>query len=88
MISTIKAWLAAKGGFSHVAATVFAALIAAYAAVPAFHQLVVNLFKVTPSWLHEILLAAFGLYTWYKNTTKIGITTTTVESTSATTKEN
>lgn len=61
-------WFQSKGGFAHVVAGLFAAAIAAYAVVPDFKNLVFHVYSLTPSWFHEVALAAIGLWTWYKNT--------------------
>lgn len=63
-----QAWLESKGGFAHVAAGVWVGLVAAYAAVPDFTNLINTAYGATPSWLHQTLAALLGLYAWYKNT--------------------
>lgn len=67
----ITAWFESHGGFSHVVATVYIAVVAAYAAVPAFSQLINSAYSHTPSWLHQIAAAVVGLVAWYSNTKKV-----------------
>jgi hypothetical protein len=61
-------WVASKGGYSHTVAIIFAGAVTAYAAVPAFAQLVNSVYAQTPAWFHQIALALVGLFAWYKNT--------------------
>ena len=68
--AAIDNWFKAHGGFSHVVAAVYFGAVAAYAAVPAFQNVCNSLYGSTPSWLHELILAAVGLIAWYKNTRK------------------
>ena len=65
MWSDIKAWFKAQGGFSHVVAATYASAIAAYGLVPAFHQLVIDVWAKTPPGVREVGLAA-----WYTSTHK------------------
>ncbi len=64
---SILAWVATKGGWAHAVANEIAAAVAAYAAVPAFANLVNNVYTVTPGWFHEIALAAVGIWMVYFN---------------------
>lgn len=68
MWSSIQKWFQSKGGASHVIAAGYLSAVAAYAAVPAFATLVNNAYNATPSWFHQIALAAVGVIAWYKNT--------------------
>ena len=52
---------------THSLAAAFAFLVAAYAAVPAFHALVVQVYNYFPALAQQIVMAAFGLYAWYRN---------------------
>ena len=70
MWTDIKAWFAKQGGFAHVVAAVWTAGFAAYAAVPPFHQFVIDVWAKTPSGLHEAIPALVGLVAWYSSTHK------------------
>jgi len=63
----LEAWLDKKGGFTHVVAGLAVTAIGAYAAVPAFHSLVMSLYAILPAWAEQIALALVGLYVWYRN---------------------
>ncbi|MGB6855330.1 MAG: hypothetical protein WBE03_00470, partial [Terracidiphilus sp.] len=75
-------WFESKGGFAHVMAAVFASLMLAYAAVPQFHALVLQIHALLPGWVQEVATTALALYAWYRTTASIRTTTqtTTVES--------
>jgi hypothetical protein len=89
MLTSIKAWVASKGGFAHVAAALFAGAIAAYAEVPAFHSLVVSIYNLIPASGHELILALLGLMAWYKNTqSKPNITVATTQTISQDTSDS
>ena len=64
--ANIKAWFASKGGFTHVMAGLFAAAVLAFGAVPAFHTLCMNVYNALPGWLEDVIMAAVGLYAWYR----------------------
>lgn len=68
--SGIQAWFAAKGGFTHVVAGAYASTVLAYAAVPAFANLLNNVYADFPVWAHELILAALGLAALYMGTKK------------------
>ena len=68
MWNAIVVWCKSKGGWAHVVAVVFVTAVGAYAGVPAFKQLVDGVYGTTPSWAHQVILAALGLYAWYKRT--------------------
>lgn len=70
MLEKIKAWFVAQGGLSHVVAGAWASAIAAYAAVPPFHQLVIDIWAKTPPGLREGGLTVAGLFAWYTSTRK------------------
>lgn len=70
----IKAWFDSKGGAAHVGAAVIAGAVTCYAAVPAFHQLVINIWAKTPPALREIGAAIGGIYTWYRAMHQINAT--------------
>lgn len=66
MWTGIAAWFKAKGGFAHVMAGLFLAAMAAYAEVPQFHALVLQIHAALPGWLQEDLEIGLALYAWYK----------------------
>lgn len=71
MWQDIKAWFSAQGGFAHVVAAVWSGAILAYAAVPPFHQLVIDIWAKTPPGAREVGLAVVGLAAWYSSTRKL-----------------
>lgn len=70
MWEDVKAWLKAKGGIAHIVAVAFTSAIVAYAAVPPFHTLVLDVWAKTPPMAREAGLAFAGLYAWYKQNQK------------------
>ena len=66
LINRVASFVASKGGFSHVVAVVFAGAVLAYAQVPAFHALVLQVYAALPAWLEQWILAGVGLYAWYR----------------------
>jgi hypothetical protein len=62
-----ESWIASKGGFAHLVAAIYLGAIGAYAAVPAFEQLVDNVYGVMPHWLKLVALAVVGCIAWYRN---------------------
>ena len=70
MWKSIGAWIKAQGGFSHVVASVWVAAVGAYAAVPPFHQFIIDVWAKTPPGLREGGLAVAGLLAWYTSTQK------------------
>lgn len=66
--NAIVNWFQSKGGLAHVIAGIYLGAIAAYAAVPAFHQLVTSVNAMLPAWLEQLVLALIGIFAWYKNT--------------------
>ena len=70
MIATIQKWFESRGGFAHVMAAVFASLMLAYAAVPQFHALVLQIHALLPGWSQELLTTGLALYAWYRTTNK------------------
>jgi hypothetical protein len=66
LIQNVGAWFKAKGGFAHVVAAGFASLMLAYAAVPQFHALVLEVHQALPGWAQEGATTALALYAWYK----------------------
>jgi hypothetical protein len=84
MWNEVKAWFASKGGFSHVVAGLFASAVLAYSLVPSFASLLNSIYALIPAWGHEVILAALGLYAWYKkqgNTILSSSTVTTKKTT-------
>jgi hypothetical protein len=65
MWQSIVNWVTAQGGWAHAIVVAIVAVIGAYAAVPAFAELVNNLYAMTPSWFHEVALAAIGIFLTY-----------------------
>ena len=74
MWRSISNWFAAQGGFSHVVASVWLAAVGAYAAVPPFHQFIIDVWAKTPPDAREAGLAVIGLLAWYQNTHKVTVT--------------
>ncbi len=68
---SIQGWFQEKGGFAHVAAAMFASAMAAYAFVPQFHTLVLQVHSMLPAWLQELVTTALALYAWYKSNHKV-----------------
>lgn len=68
MWNSIVAWFKSKGGFAHVLAVVFVFLMAAYAAVPEFHVLVLQVHALLPGWVQELVTTGLALWAWYKTT--------------------
>lgn len=66
MVQQLKQWFQSKGGFAHVMAAIFTSLMVAYAAVPQFHTLVLQIHQALPAWLQELVTTALALYAWYK----------------------
>lgn len=66
-MATLKAFLASHSITTHTVAAVFASLVLAYSAVPAFHDLVLHVYNAIPGKVQEVILAALGLYAWYRN---------------------
>ena len=69
MWNAIVNWVTSKGGWAHAIVIAIAAVVGAYAAVPAFATLVNNLYAMTPSWFHMVALAAVGIFMTYFNPT-------------------
>jgi hypothetical protein len=63
----MKEFLAKYSITTHTVAAVFASLVLAYAAVPAFHSLVLSIYNEVPAQAQSVILAALGLYSWYRN---------------------
>lgn len=70
MWKAISSWFVKQGGFAHVVAGIWAAAIAAYAAVPPFHQFIIDVWAKTPPGIREAGLAIAGLAAWYTSTHK------------------
>lgn len=70
MWKSITAWFAKQGGFAHVVAGLWSGAILAYAAVPPFHQFVIDVWAKTPPFAREGGLAITGLVAWYSSTHK------------------
>jgi hypothetical protein len=66
VIANIQAWFVSKGGVTHVMAVLFVGTVGAFGAVPDFHHLCLKLYHALPGWAEEIVLAAVGIYAWYR----------------------
>lgn len=53
---------------THSVAGAIATLTLLYAEVPAFHNLAVQVFAATPSWVHEVVSAGLAIYAFYNGT--------------------
>lgn len=67
-MASIGQWAASKGGWAHVVAAIFAGVMAAYAAVPQFHDLVQKINAALPGWSEDLFTTGLALYAWYKTT--------------------
>jgi hypothetical protein len=67
--NTIVEWFKSKGGVAHVLALVWLFLVAAYAAVPSFHALVIAIKNALPGPVDDALVALVALIAFYKNWT-------------------
>ena len=63
-----QAWLASKGGFSHLMVVIFLTCMGLYSAVPAFANLLNSVYATLPTWAHEVILAVIGVAAFYKTT--------------------
>lgn len=70
MIAWLKSFWAAHKITTHSLAIGFATLVTLYAAVPAFANLVNQVYAVTPAWFHDVVVAALGVYAFYHGTTQ------------------
>jgi hypothetical protein len=66
MIAWLKAFWASHTITTHSLAVAVATLATLYAAVPAFHELVVSVYSATPAWFHQLATAAFGIWAFYQ----------------------
>ncbi len=73
-MDAIKQWFASKGGYAHVCAAIFVGAMAAYAAVPQFHQLVNQIHDALPAYVQELATTALALWAWYKTTQSRAVT--------------
>ena len=64
MWNKIVAWVSARGGWIHVALLFWIGAVTCYGAVPAFHQLVITVWAITPSPLRLVLAALIGVVGW------------------------
>jgi len=67
LIGNIQAWFVSRGGFSHFMAGLFGTAVAAYAMVPPFHALVLQIQATLPAGVEDAVTAALGIYVWYHN---------------------
>ena len=66
----IKAFFAKHTITTHSLAAAVLTLTTLYAAVPAFHDLVVSAYSHTPSWFHQVATAALGIWAFYQGAGK------------------
>ena len=66
MWASIVAWYKTHSITTHSLVAAFSTLVMLYAAVPEFHQLVVNIYAGTPPWFHQAAAAAFGIWALYQ----------------------
>jgi hypothetical protein len=67
MAFSVDAIISKYSTTTHSVAIVFASLVTAYAAVPAFHTFVLSIYNHVPACAQSAVLAALGLYAWYRN---------------------
>lgn len=70
MREELKAFLAKYPVTTHSLAGAVGTLAFLYAMVPAFHDLVVDAYQLTPSWFHKVAAAAFAIYAFYHGAQK------------------
>jgi hypothetical protein len=66
-MATLTSFYQKYSGLTHTLAAGFASLVLAYAAVPAFHSFVLSIYDHVPNGAQSAILAALGLYAWYRN---------------------
>ena len=69
-LDQIKAWIAAKGGFTHVVAGAITTATALYLGVPHFKLLADSAWVALPQAAKHVALAAVGIYAFYHNSSK------------------
>jgi hypothetical protein len=82
-----QAWLASKGGFTHVVGVLMILVTGAYAEVPAFSGAVNSTYNAMPPWSHKLVVLITALILWYRKSGKTVVaalfkttdTTTTVK---------
>lgn len=55
---------------THTLAVTVITLTTLYASVPAFHDLVVETYALTPAWFHKTATAALGIWAFYQGSSK------------------
>lgn len=65
-MNSIKNWLASYNITTHSVTVVVVFLITGFYEVQPFHDLVMQIYNALPGWVESALLAAFGLYAWYR----------------------
>ena len=63
----VNAWVAQHGGKTQVGAALIVMVGMAYAGVPSFHALCVNVWHLFPTWLKTALVVTWNLYSWLRN---------------------
>jgi hypothetical protein len=72
MAEFLKAFWAKHTITTHSLAVAVVTLATLYAAVPAFHELVVSIYVTMPPWAHQIVTAAAGIWAFYQGAGKPG----------------
>lgn len=65
MLQKIKDYISSRTITTHSIVAGFTTLVLLYAAVPGFRDLVNHVYSLTPSWFHEVAVAAFGIWAFY-----------------------
>jgi len=66
-MNQIKQFLTKYSITTHSIAALFATAVIAYNQVPAFQSYVISIYNALPKGVDAAILAAIGLYTWYRN---------------------
>lgn len=64
-MGTIKKWWAAHPLSMHAVVAFVTAVTTLYEFVPAFHKLLLTVYGALPSWSHQVVAAAIGIYAYY-----------------------
>ena len=65
MWKSIQTWYKSHTLTTHSLVGAFLTLSTLYTAVPAFQQLVNNMYSKTPTWFHTLAMAVVGIITYY-----------------------
>lgn len=66
-LSQLIEYLKTRTITTHAIALIFLAAVAAFKAVPQFHDLVMSVYNLFPAVLQSIVVTAFALYAWYRD---------------------